>query len=280
MCQLIWSLDLQKAQHAGTAPPVFCRCCNQLHDRWDLVRYEVEREHGMVVCAGAPAKASNSCIVGIRLCDINKPPHTVFALGEDARMQLIGPVVLMRFPIPAFNGKHRPNTFIPNKITETLALLQHKKETETQRQAYDALMASDADEETKLNAFVNNEIAPLMLAASNQKKYPHPSAAIMRSKYAGFINYNGDFVTWADANPIRPPPPAHWRCMRCYNYFEPVHYAEDCPSLKEPDWIPMNRRSKPYGIPRFLLFAVNMDNVQAVATAPYVDDNGRCWIRK
>jgi hypothetical protein len=279
MCQLIWSLDLQKAQHSNTNPAVFCRCCNQLHDRWDLVRYEVEREHGMI-SGQHSVKASDSCIIGVRLCDINKPANEIFALGEDARMQLIGPVVLLRFPVPSVNGKHRPNTFIPNKITETLANLQHKIETDTKRRAFDALMASDADEETKLQALVSSASLPTVEPTTVlSKKYPHPSAAIMRSKYAGFINYNGDFVTWADQ--VRPQPPRHWRCMRCYNYFaKEVHYAEDCPSLANPEWIPMNRRSKPVGIPRSLLMPVNMENIKAVATAPYIDDNGKCWIRK
>ena len=281
MCQLIWSTELQKNQNAGTPPQVMCRCRNGQHDRWDLVRYEIEREFGMV-SEKYQTKGFDSCIIGVRLCDFNSAAETVFVLGEDARMQLIGPVVLLRFPIAMVNGRRYANTFVPNKISEALAIAQHEKITQVRKEEFDRLMKTTDDEDTKLSLLVNFHNNPLEQQQQQHRsiKYPHPSTSIMRSKYAGFINYNGEFVTWAQANPVREPPPPYWVCQRCNNYFATLHYIEDCPSHAQSDWIPMNRRTKPFGIPRTSLRLADITNAEEVATAPFLDDYGKLWIRK
>lgn len=278
MCQLIWSAELQKHRKAGTPPQVMCRCRNGQHDRWDLVRYEVESEFGMIT-DNYHTKGYDSCIIGVRLCDINNPPETVFVLGEDVRMQLIGPVVLLRFPIAMVNGRHRANTFIPNKISEALAIAQSEKKNNARKEEFDRLMKTTEDEDAKLNLLVNFH-EPNYEPVRTIIKHPHPSTSIMRNKYAGFINYNGEFVTWANANPIRDAPPPFWVCQRCNNYFANLHYIEDCPSHAHADWIPMNRRTKPFGIPRTNLRLADITKIEEVATAPFADDYGKLWIRK
>lgn len=273
MCQLIWANELQQAEREQRVPTVLCRCKNGNHDRWDLVRYEVEREYGLL--RDGATKGADSCLLGIRLCDVNRPPAEVYVLGEDVQIQLVGPVVLLRFPVPLVHGRYRPNTFIPNKIRDALARADFDKKEEARRAAVAQRLAQAQSEEARLAILL--ECSPgAPLQTHFPPKYPHPSASIAQSRYAGYINYNGEFKPWDQ----RPPPPAHWQCQRCFNYFEDPHYADQCPSLEIAAWVPMNRRLRPIGRPKSTLRPVDWDNVADVAVAPFIDDMGELWALK
>lgn len=274
MCQLIWSNELQQAEKEKRAPDSFCRCNNKSHDRWDLVRYEVEREFGMLR-ENPSAKGADSCLIGVRLCDILLDPKTVYVLGEDVQIQLVGPVVLLRFPVPLVHGRYRPNNFVPNKIRDAQARAEFIKKEQAQQALYKSKTKTAQSEEEKLSILLEaGQVAPLTI--NYPPKYPHPSYSIMQTRYAGYINYNGEFKVWDQ----RPPPPANWQCQHCYNYFEEPHYMDACPALKIPTWIPMNRRIKPIGRPKTTLRPIDWDNVEDVAMAPFIDDAGNLWALK
>lgn len=276
MCQLIWSHELQMAERERRTPTIFCRCLDGKHDRWDLVRYEVEREFGMLHATTSSVKGADSCLIGIRLCDIKLDPKDVFVLGEDVQIQLVGPVVLMRFPVPLVHGRYRPNTFIPNKIRDAQARAEFSQKEQALQAAVKKQLQMAKTEEEKLSILLEaNQVTPL-LAINSLPKYPHPSVTIMQARYAGYINYNGEFKPWDQ----RPPPPDHWQCQRCYNYFEEPHYSDLCPALQISSWVPMNRRIKPIGRPKTTLRSVDWDNVDDVATAPFIDENGLLWALK
>jgi hypothetical protein len=271
MCQLVWLNDYNK-----DTTKFMCLCRQET--RWEVVRYFIEDKYRMVATEDYQRKNANTCIVGIRAADVKKPTHEICALGDDCNVQVIGPIVLWRFPV----GTVRVNAFVPL----SLRIKMDNEQNELQRMALQAklnkqMQDPSLSEDEKL-ILLRNSVDPSYLAATEQptrRQAPreHPSRSIIRSKFAGYWNYAEEAVLWTQT--VVEPPPT-WKCYRCYNFFTPVHYIDACPSQKIALWIPMNKRIMPTGRPKTTLKQVSWDDFDAVAAAPYLDPYGQLWTNK
>jgi hypothetical protein len=274
MCQLIWldkynNKDVLNAQ--GQPNNVMCLC--QKETRWDIVRYFIEDKYKMVARHKSEQRHASSCIVGIRAADVNKPFADVYALGDDCNVHMMGLVVLVRFPV----GAARFNAFIPATIR---AKQEREKlemaETERRRDIQYKLQSQTLSEEDKI-ALLQELATTVEAPVARYVQREHPSRAILKNQFLGYWNYQDRAISWSAEQQAKPPPPSTWKCYRCYNYFHPVHYIDACPSHEMDHWIPMNKRSMPTGLPKTRLQSVDMDDVNAVATAPYLDPYGNLW---
>lgn len=272
MCQLVWLNDYNKE-----ATKFICLCRQET--RWELVRYFIEDHYRMVATEDYQRKNANTCIVGIRAADVKKPTQEICALGDDCNVQVIGPIVLWRFPV----GTVRVNAYVPT----SLRIKMDHEHSELQRLASRAtfnkqLQDPTLTEEDKLMMLrdFSDTAGPSLGAVPNRRfvQREHPSRAIIKTKFSGYWNYAEEAILWAQATAAEPP--VTWKCYRCYNFFTPVHYIEACPSHDITNWIPMNKRIMPTGRPKTTLKQVSWDDFDAVAAAPYLDPYGQLWTNK
>lgn len=269
-----------------------CYCHGGRYKLWEDVRFVMETEEGMnIVDLAAFQEAcrqhkrfhlsGDSCIIGIPSTASATALHSTFPLGDNVDITSIPEdtvILAMRVPTGTNErGKTLLNTYIP---------VTFQKECEERRK-----MAVLAELEEKLKRTVDemqrlkviNEITEVqMYGAQDQRceRYrakQHASRAVMKMSCPGFLNEYMQPVKWCDVP--KPVPPEGYVCYRCLNYFaEPPHYIQDCPSHDRPKWVPMNRRSRPIGVPMSRRTAVPWtSDVEAIEQAKFVDSDGNLW---
>lgn len=220
--------------------------------RWDELRYEIEvaeKLHG-----------TDNAIVGVLLDEYERnkrqtsPCHV---LADDYVVR--GTVVITTVPV---DPGCRQNNYCPPSC-QVLAMAPEDSEDAKLRQLMSFARASTTGQ-----------------GARHVRCREHPTNQARQRHFAGLRCADDRCVSWALMQ--RSAPPDRYLCARCFGYWSARHYADECPSLRIPAWRAMKDRSRPVGLPRSTLEHVDADDVDAVATADFLEEgmHGLTLLRK
>jgi hypothetical protein len=279
MCKIVWMSEYAMALKEKRPPRSSCFCEDNKFIKWTLLRFCIENHFGMVACMKTTKKGmADSCLIAMRECDYNKPFKNVFAYGDNTDIPRDAITLVVRMPI---HGK--ANTFIPESIYAMFAKDAHQQRKNDQRHVLSEEFSRTTNEDERLrllHAIQHLDVMPTddTPDKSMYRMREHPSRNTMRQLFAGFIDECNKDITWLEY--IEDPAPDNWVCLRCYNYYKPVHFAKNCPTQDIDGWIPMNKRRPPLGLPKNLLIKASWDNPEHVSKAPYLDSSNTLWYHK
>jgi hypothetical protein len=302
----MWKMDFNTASSRGT--PVSdmktkCYCEEGRFVRWEDVRFNIERDEKMVIvdikafeyaCHSRKRYhiSADSCVVGVLSEDRRSPAQNTFILGDDFNVKMVPKdqvIIIYRMPNGRTDrGSIRTNTYLPQAHLHAL----HEQEIATDMEEFKYKLSCTHDEIERLQ--IMQDMVGLQVGRRKNepitKRRPghrrtfrranvHPSRAVARERYAGYINGEMKRIAWGDIPKAVPKP--DYLCYCCFNYFEPLHYINDCPGQKRAKWVPMKSRKAPHGIPKLELLQVPWESpIEEIETAPWIDAQGQLWKKK
>ena len=299
MCRIVWRTQYEQRGRAAR-----CFCGGGKYERWEDVRFRVERHEKMVItdlagfaeaCTARKRYSitADACVVGILESQLKQ--RRPFVLADDTLMTDLPPdehIVLLRLPNGRSpGGSKRVNTYIPPLFLKRYRDAAAKART----LEVTALMRATNDDSKKLeyvqilqHLHLYGTDRPGLHSAVDQVRVggrvfrrgrEHPSAALVKERYAGYVGERGKLVSWS-SEPAEVPPD-NYVCHRCMGYYPGAHFTAQCPSHAVEGWIPMRDRRRPTGIPVSDRVRVPADApVAMVATAQYRDLDGALWVKK
>lgn len=296
MCRIVW-----KSQFEQRATAARCFCSNGKYERWRDVRFRIERHEKMVVidlvgfaeaCIARKRYpiAADACVVGLLESQLKQPKP--YALADDTLMTDLPPnehIVLFRLPNGrSAGGSKRTNTYIPPlflKRYRDAAAAVRKQEVERALRAATSETVKLGHVQTLQHLHMYGTDHPdvpspvervQIKGRTFRRTREHPSLALMRERYTGYVGERGRLVSWASEP--KKTPADHYVCHRCMGYYPEPHFNGECPSHKVSNWIPMRDRRRPTGIPVTDRFRVPDDApIEMIATAKYRDIDGVLW---
>lgn len=292
----MWINDYLSCKSQNLPLNYLCYCKNGEYSRWEDIRFRIERQYKMVIvnlfafqeaCINRKRYPiqGDTCIVGIRESECKKGNKERYALGDDFNVNQTDEIILL-LRLPSGKSKlnsKRTNTYIPNVFCEKLYRAQVNAMKENLMKEFH-LCNNDEDKLDIMQklAYIDYRPCeePLKIHEGHkpfQRCTIHPSRFVIKEQFKGFLDENGNEVSWSSIP--KSIPEDGYVCYHCCNYFSPPHFSDDCPSNDDPLWVSMNERASPTGIPKTELRQVALtDPIDVVRMVDYVDKNNNLWI--
>lgn len=299
MCRITTKIDYQQFK-AGKGPlKCKCYCQNQTLTRWDDIRFAIERENKMVIENISAFQKScekhrryhvtaDTCIIGFLSSHMDANMSENYILDEDFDVSSMPDdecVIVTSVPCGRSDkGANRINTFVPTRFLPELAEQETASELEEMKRELSA--ATNELDQLRIMERMSGLISGMPTSHHQRSRAfrrasVHPSRAVAQNMCKGYVAADRSILSWADALKTGAPkavPRDDYTCFGCLNYFQPMHFINDCPGQHIADWIPMNRRSAPHGVPSTDRVLVPWDAPECeIARAKWKDANGNLW---
>lgn len=246
-----------------------------------------------------------SCVVGYLASQYGCRPHDIYVLGDAVDVSTIDDIILVVREVNLHHPQtHHPilNFFVPPSLLHEMESRDREYyDTEywnqvssinKQRQKeivpqIKCVVTHTTTEEQRVEEMhqiqLRRELHGILIGQppanmsrpepdpriAQKRKLPHPSAALLPQRYAGFVSKLGKQLRFEDMPKEKPGP--GYVCRVCLGYFGREHFFGDCPAQSRPAWKPMDKRVMPHGLLMRTLTEIPWDSpVELVEAAPYL----------
>ena len=211
---------------------------------WEHARYKIEKKGGMHSNPRQKKRVQGSYLEGYLWKDgMTNWREEADTISKNYILQPHDKVILIRKPLQMGHRPYVPEVFMQDQIRATM-----DKEEKEQQNQLDALLKLRKEKEQEITADMTEEekMKAILAQATDQftvisSHKPHQQ----KRKQYGQVH-----AADMEDNPQAMVPPSYYVCHRCG---QGGHYKHHCPTLSDPNFVPMRARKAPTGIPKSML---------------------------